>query len=132
MKTIKELDDIRREVFRRVNQGKDRDSSRITVGLATCGISAGAKPVLNAAREEVEKLSLTNLSVEPTGCIGVCRLEPIVEVIKPGEEKVTYVKMTPEKIKKVIKLHLVEGKVVTEYTMHNVDGKILNDYSVIE
>ncbi len=67
--------------------------------------------------EEVAKRELKNVTVSQTGCIGVCRLEPIVEVYVPGQEKVTYVKMTPDKVASIVSEHLVNGRVVTEYTI---------------
>ena len=85
--------------------------------MATCGIAAGARPVLTAFLEEVQKRDLKNISVAQTGCIGVCRLEPIVEVYVPGQEKVTYVRMTPEKVPGIVSEHLVNGRVVSEYTI---------------
>ena len=98
--------------------------------MATCGIAAGARPVLLSIIDEVKKLGLPDVSVVQTGCIGVCRLEPIVEVIRPGEEKVTYIKMTAEKAKRIVDEHVVQGKIVDEYVMHVVDGKVVNDYTV--
>lgn len=130
MKTIQELEEIRKNTLDRVNQRKDRNTTRIVVGMATCGIAAGARPVLLAIMDEVEKLNLKDVIVAQTGCIGVCRLEPIVEVIRPGEDKVTYIKMTPEKARRVVNEHVVGGKVVGEYVMHVVDGKIINDYTI--
>lgn len=130
MKTIEELEAIRKKTLDNVNQRKDRTTTRIVVGMATCGIAAGARPVLLAIMDEVSKLGLTDVSVVQTGCIGVCRLEPIVEVIRPGEEKVTYIKMTPEKARRVVNEHVVGGKAVEEYVMHIVDGHIVNDYTV--
>jgi NADP-reducing hydrogenase subunit HndB len=132
MKTIQELEELRKKTLDRVNQRQDRTTTRVVVGMATCGIAAGARPVLLAIMDEIKELELTDILVAQTGCIGICRLEPIVEVIKPGEEKVTYVKMTAEKAKRVIKEHVVGGKVVDEYTIHMVDGKVLNDYKVIQ
>ena len=85
--------------------------------MATCGIAAGARPVLTAFLEEIEKRDLKNITVAQTGCIGVCRLEPIVEVYVPGQEKVTYVKMSPDKVPAVVSEHLVNGRVVTDYTI---------------
>ena len=85
--------------------------------MATCGIAAGARPVLNAFVEEVAKRGLQNVMVTQTGCIGICQYEPVVEVIEPGKDKVTYVKMTPEKAVRVVNDHLVNGNVVTEYTI---------------
>ena len=92
--------------------------TRVVVGMATCGIAAGARPGLNAFSTGVQKEGLVDkITVTQTGCIGICQYEPVVEVFEEGKEKVTYVKMTPEKAEKVIKEHLVGGKVVTEYTI---------------
>lgn len=86
--------------------------------MATCGIAAGARPVLNAFVDGVNKEGLaSDVVVSQTGCIGICQYEPVVEVYKAGEEKVTYVKMTVEKAEKVLKEHIKGGKVVTEYTI---------------
>ena len=101
----------------KVDIRKNDAEKRIVVGMATCGIAAGARPVLQAFVDEVATRGLGDVSVSQTGCIGVCRLEPIAEVFMPGQEKVTYVKMTPEKAKKVIAEHVVNGKIVTEYTI---------------
>ena len=118
MKSIKELEEIRQRTLNNINLRKDRENgTRIVVGMATCGIAAGARPVLNAFVEEVGKRNLKNVQVTQTGCIGVCRLEPIVEVYVPGQEKVTYVKMTPDKVASIVSEHLVNGRVVTEYTI---------------
>ena len=87
------------------------------MGMATCGIAAGARPVLNAFVEEVNKRGLRDTMVTQTGCIGICQYEPVVEIITPGKEKVTYVKMTAEKAVRVVNDHLVNGNVVTEYTI---------------
>jgi NADP-reducing hydrogenase subunit HndB len=130
MKTLQELEEIRRKTIDRVNQRTDRTTTRIVVGMATCGIAAGARPVLLSVMDAVNEMGLKDVTVAQTGCIGVCRLEPIVEVIKPGEEKVTYIKMTPEKVKRVVKEHILEGKIVSEYVIHMVEGKVLNDYTV--
>ncbi len=89
--------------------------------MATCGISAGARPVLTSMIEEVQKRNLADVEVTQTGCIGVCRLEPIVEVYKEGEEKVTYVEMDAEKAKRVIAEHIVNGQVVSELTIGSVE-----------
>ena len=130
MKTLQELEEIRKKTIDRVNQRTDRTTTRVVVGMATCGIAAGARPVLVSIMDTVKEMGINDVIVAQTGCIGVCRLEPIVEVIKPGEEKVTYIKMTPEKAKRVIKEHVLEGRVVEEYVMHIVDGKVINDYTV--
>ncbi len=130
MKTIQDLEEIRKNTFDRVNQGVNRKNTRIVVGMATCGIAAGADEVYEAIVDEVNKLGLANVVVAKTGCIGVCRLEPIVEIIRPGEEKVTYVKMSPYKARRVVASHVLVGAVRNEYIMHVIKGKILNDYTL--
>jgi len=130
MKTIQDLEEIRKNTFNKVNQGTDRKTTRIVIGMATCGIAAGANEVYDAIVDEVSKLGLTNVIVAKTGCIGVCRLEPLVEIIRPGEEKVTYVQMSPYKARRVVASHVLVGTVRDEYTMHVIQGKILNDYTL--
>ena len=118
MKTFAELAAIRAKMQNNLNlRDENDDKIRVVVGMATCGIAAGARPVLAAFIEEVNNRGLTNISVTQTGCIGVCRLEPIVEVYEPGKEKVTYVQMTPEKVAKVVTEHLVNRRPVVEYTI---------------
>lgn len=117
MKSLQELEEIRKKTLQTINVRKDRSGTRVVVGMATCGIAAGARPVLQAIMDEVSKNNLSDVVVAQTGCIGVCRLEPIVEVYKPGQEKVTYVKMTPEKAIRVIREHVMLDKVVNEYTI---------------
>lgn len=119
MKSLAELEAIKNKIKNQVDVRKDTDEDtiRIVVGMATCGIAAGARPVLSALVDEVGKRGLSHVTVAQTGCIGMCRLEPIVEVLEPGKDRVTYVKMTEEKAKKVIAEHIVNGNVVTEYTI---------------
>ena len=118
MKTLAELQAIREKARQnmavRDNQG---EGVRVIVGMATCGIAAGARPVLNAFVDEVAKRHLQNVTVTQTGCIGMCQLEPIVEVLEPGKEKVTYCKVSPEKVSRIVADHLVNGNPVAEYTV---------------
>ena len=118
MKSLEELKAIRDKMKKQMDlRDSSEDNIRVVVGMATCGIAAGARPVMTAFLDEIDKRGLKNVTVSQTGCIGVCRLEPIVEVFVPGQEKVTYVKMTPEMAVKVVNDHLVNGNVVTEYTI---------------
>jgi NADP-reducing hydrogenase subunit HndB len=117
MKTLKELEEIRKRTLETINVRKDRTGTRVVVGMATCGIAAGARPVLMSIMDEVKKNNLADVVVAQTGCIGMCRLEPIVEVYKPGEDKVTYVKVTDAKALRIINEHVMQGKVVEEYTI---------------
>ncbi|MDD6275571.1 MAG: (2Fe-2S) ferredoxin domain-containing protein [Clostridia bacterium] len=124
MKTLEELMAIRdRAKADMTDRGGEGDSIRVVVGMATCGIAAGARPVLNAFVDEIAKRNLRNVTVTQTGCIGMCQYEPIVEVIRPGEEKVTYVKMTADKVPTVVADHIVNGNPVAEYTV----GAVVKD-----
>lgn len=118
MKSLAELKAIRDKARANVNvRGDNSDDIRIVVGMATCGIAAGARPVLNAFAEEIANRGLENVTVTQTGCIGVCQYEPVVEVYVPGKEKVTYVKMTPDKVPAIVTEHIVNGRVVEDQTI---------------
>lgn len=117
MKTLKELEEIRKKTLDSINIRKDRTGTRVVVGMATCGIAAGARPVLISIMDEVKKNNLADVVVAQTGCIGMCRFEPMVEVYKPGEEKITYVKVTAAKAMRIVNEHVMQGKVVDEYTI---------------
>lgn len=117
MKSIQELEEIRKRTLETINVRKDRSGTRVVVGMATCGIAAGARPVLLAVMDEVKNNNLADVVVAQTGCIGMCRLEPILEVYRPGEEKVTYVKVTASKAKRIVNEHVMMGKVIEEYTI---------------
>ncbi|MCI8648776.1 MAG: (2Fe-2S) ferredoxin domain-containing protein [Anaerotruncus sp.] len=118
MKSLAELQALRDKVKADMGIRHDTNSNiRVVVGMATCGIAAGARPVLQTFNEEVTKRGLKNVTVAQTGCIGICQYEPVVEVTVPGREKVTYVKMTPDKAAQVVVDHLVNGTVVEEFTI---------------
>lgn len=120
MKSLAELAAIREKMQNKVLIREGVNSTRIVVGMATCGIAAGARPVLNAFVEEVNNANLADtVTVTQTGCIGICQYEPVVEVFESGKDKVTYIKMTPEKAKEVVEKHIKGGNVVTEYTISN-------------
>ncbi len=118
MKSLEELKAIREKMKRQMDvRDNDENNIRVVVGMATCGIAAGARPVMTAFMDEISRRGLTNVTVSLTGCIGVCRLEPVAEVFVPGEEKVTYVRLTPEKIPAIVEQHLVNHNVVADYTI---------------
>ena len=119
MKSLAELQAIRDRAKAQLDLRKENpNAARVLVGMATCGIAAGARPGLNAFTEEIAKRGLTDsVTVTQTGCIGICQYEPVVEVEIPGEEKVTYVKVAPEMVPRIVNDHLVNRNVVTEYTI---------------
>ncbi len=119
MKSLAELQAIREKTLNRINLRKEEEgeTTRVVIGMATCGIAAGARPVMLAFMDEISKRGLQHVTVSQTGCIGMCRLEPMVDVIMPGQEKVTYVHMTPEKVGRVVAEHIVNGRSVEEFTI---------------
>ena len=124
MKSLEELKAIREQMKKQMDVRDQSDSNiRVAVGMATCGIAAGAKPVLAAFLDEIQKRDLHGVTVTQTGCIGLCQYEPIVEVMEPGKPKVTYIKMTPDKAEEIVERHLIGGHVVDDYTLSSTDIK---------
>ena len=122
MKSLEELKAIREKMQSQIGVRNEKNAhTRVLVGMATCGIAAGARPVLRTLADEVQKEQLEDIQVSQTGCIGLCQYEPIVEVLEPGKEKVTYVHMDSEKAKVVAEQHLKNGKPVTEYMLKKED-----------
>ena len=118
MKSLEELAALRERMKNNVAMRQDNSAAtRVVVGMATCGIAAGAKPVLTALVDEIARRNLSHVTVSQTGCIGMCQYEPIVEVLEPGKEKVTYVKVTPEMVARIVSDHLVNGNPVGEFTV---------------
>ena len=118
MKSLAELAAIREKMQSKVALREGEASLRVVVGMATCGIAAGARPVLNAFVDGVNSANLTNkVTVTQTGCIGICQYEPVVEIFEEGKEKVTYVKLDAQKAAEIVEKHLKGGNVVTEYTI---------------
>ena len=123
MKSLAELQAIREKTLNRINLRKEEEGevTRVVIGMATCGIAAGARPVMLAFMDEISKRGLTHVTVSQTGCVGMCRLEPMVDVQVPGQDKITYVHMTPEKVARVVAEHIVNGRPVEEYTIGAVE-----------
>ena len=122
MKSLEELRAIREKMQGQIGVRNEKNAhTRVLVGMATCGIAAGARPVLRTLSEEVLNDKLEDVQVSQTGCIGLCQYEPIVEVLEPGKEKVTYVHMDSEKAKVVAEQHLKLGKPVAEYMLKKED-----------
>ena len=118
MKSLAELAAIREKMQSKVVIREGMGSVRVVVGMATCGIAAGARPVLKAFTDGVSENALTDkVTVTQTGCIGICQYEPVVEIFEDGKEKVTYVKLDAAKAKEIVEKHLKGGEVVTEYTI---------------
>jgi len=121
MKSLAELKAIKEKMQGQVGmRTNDEAEMRVVVGMATCGIAAGARPVLQTLSALVQEKNIEGVTVTQTGCIGLCQFEPIVEIHSPDGEKVTYINMDEEKAKEIVDKHLVRGQVVTEYTVGNI------------
>ena len=118
MKSLAELAAIKERMQNKVVIREGAAKTRVVVGMATCGIAAGARPVLNAFVESIDKAGLVDkVTVTQTGCIGICQYEPVVEIFEEGKEKVTYVKLDAEKAVEIVEKHLKGGNIVAEYTI---------------
>ena len=121
MKTLAELNEIRERMKTKVSVRENGNTYRVVVGMATCGIAAGARPVMSALLSEVTAQHLEDtVHVSQTGCIGICQYEPVVEVFEKDREKTTYVKMTADKAKEVVEKHLKGGNVIEDYVIKNI------------
>lgn len=125
MKTAQELEAIRQRTLERISLRKEQrdEAVRVVIGMATCGIAAGARPVLAAFMEEIDRRHLKQVTVTQTGCLGMCRLEPMVDVLTPDGNKVTYVNVNPEKVRMIVADHIVNGHPVAEYTAAGLEGQ---------
>ncbi len=119
MKSLAELEAIRKATLSKINVRTEEkgDTTRVVIGMATCGIAAGARPVMLAFMNEIQTRQLNHVTVSQTGCVGMCRLEPMVDVYLPGKEKVTYVHVKPEMVPRIVAEHIVNGRPVEEYTI---------------
>ena len=119
MKSLAELEAIRKATLSKINVRKEEkgDTTRVVIGMATCGIAAGARPVMLAFMNEIQTRQLNHVTVSQTGCVGMCRLEPMVDVYLPGKEKITYVHVKPEMVPRIVAEHIVNGRPVEEYTI---------------
>lgn len=117
MKSLEELKKIRDMARNNMSiRGDEEQKYRVVVGMATCGIAAGARPVLNTLVEEVANQKLS-AKVLQTGCIGMCTLEPIVEVFDQSDNKTTYVLVDEKKAKEIADKHLKHDEIIDEYTV---------------
>ena len=122
MKSLSELEQIKKKAQLDMS-ARNQSGKRIVVGMATCGIAAGARPVMATLVEELHTRNISDISVTMTGCLGLCRLEPIVEVIDAEGNKVTYVKMDANKAKRVIAEHIINGQVCEDLTISSAETK---------
>ena len=122
MKSLEDLKKMREEALKRVEMRDSEKDYRVVVGMATCGIAAGARPVLNKLVEETADKGY-NCTITQTGCIGMCVYEPIVEVYGKDGDHTTYVLVDPDKATRILEEHIGNGQVVEELTVNAVRNK---------
>ncbi len=121
MKSITELNALRKKALKNMEVQKENHGYKIVVGMATCGIAAGAKLIMSTFIEQLE-IRNVKVSVSMTGCVGVCRLEPMADIIDELGNKTTYIMLTPEKVEKIVQSHIINGQVVSEYTINSTQA----------
>jgi NADP-reducing hydrogenase subunit HndB len=122
---IKNLEDLRKikaEAQKQVEARQNNDT-QIIIGMGTCGIAAGAREVMKAVLDELAKRKINNVSVLQTGCIGMCQKEPLLDIVRPGEDRVTYGPVKPTDVPRIIADHLVNGNIVEDLVVAKLPNK---------
>lgn len=117
MKSLADLEKIRREAQERIRVRDGEGPRRVVVGMGTCGIAAGAREVLAAIMDELSKRDLADVTVTQTGCVGMCEHEPLVDVYLPGKDRVTYSYVTPDRARQIVARHIVNGQVIGDWVL---------------
>ncbi len=122
MKSLADLQALREKLKADIKL-RSNEGTKIIVGMGTCGIAAGAREVMSTILEELAVRKLHDVQVRQTGCIGMCEKEVLVDISRPNEPRITYGKVTPADVKKIIAEHVVNGRIVEELVV----GKIEQD-----
>lgn len=122
MKSLEDLKKIREQAQAQIRLRTQEANTKIIVGMGTCGIAAGAREALMAILDELAKRNIQDVVVTQTGCVGLCEYEPLVNVIKPGQPKVTYMKVTPERARQIVASHIVNDQIINEWVLSTEEG----------
>ena len=122
---IKSLEDLRKinAESQKNTEARKNNDTQIIIGMGTCGIAAGAREVMAAVLEELAKRNLHDVAVLQTGCIGMCQKEPLLDIVRPGEDRVTYGPVKPQDVSRIIAEHLVNGNVVEDLVVAKIPNK---------
>ena len=126
-KSFDELRQIREQTLDRLNNRKNDQEYRIVIGMATCGIAAGARQTLLKFMSCLEENDLNNIAVSQTGCLGMCSVEPIVEIYDKDNKKTTYISVTEDKVDRIVKEHLINKNVITEFEIVDDEAKKIKE-----
>jgi len=119
---IKSLDDLRKikENAKQAESARRESGAQVIVGMGTCGIAAGAREIMAAIQDEISKRGIENVYLVQTGCIGMCQMEPLLDIVRPNEPRVTYGHVKPEDVPRIISDHLVNGRIVGDLVVAKI------------
>lgn len=117
MKSLEELAKIREQAKQQLELREAKGGPRVVVGMGTCGIAAGARETMMAILDELGKRNLHDVTVTQTGCVGLCEQEPIVDVIMPGQSKVTYGRVDAGRGRQIVANHIVNGSIIGDWVI---------------
>jgi len=120
MKSLEDLKKLRDASIKNMNMRYQSGGTRVQVGMGTCGIAAGAKPVLNKFLEELHDKKVDNVTVTQVGCMGECAFEPIVEIIDPDGTSTIYANVCERMVPEIVEEHIMEGKKLDRYFLSKV------------
>lgn len=127
VKSLEELKKLREASLKKVNlreSGEDAENTiEILVGMATCGIAAGARETLNSILDEIKDKNIKNIRVVQVGCLGYCHSEPVIQVNIPNKEPVLYGKVDGKKAKEIIDKHVINGQMLEDSVLINTFNK---------
>ncbi|MFU8793509.1 MAG: (2Fe-2S) ferredoxin domain-containing protein [Acholeplasmataceae bacterium] len=118
MKSLADLKKMRDASLKNIEMRFSKGTMRIQVGMGTCGIAAGARPILSQIIEDIEAHKLKDIIVTQVGCMGECAYEPIVELIDADGNHTIYCEVTVDKIKEIITSHVIDGQVIEKYVLY--------------
>lgn len=120
MKSLEELKELRENLQKEMSARNSADKAKIIIGMGTCGIAAGARDILQAVLEEIEKRDL-DIIITQTGCIGMCEKEPLLDVKLPGKERITYGNVSKKDVERIIVEHVINGNVVEDLAVARLE-----------
>ena len=120
---MKSLEDLKalREKLQSDIRVRENDGTKIIIGMGTCGIAAGAREIMAAVLDELAVRKLKNVQVQQTGCIGMCEKEGLVDVVRPGEPRITYGNVKPVDVKRIIADHVINGRIIEDLVVGKMD-----------
>ena len=115
--SIEDLKKIKESVQASVNLREGGYRAKVNIHMGTCGIASGARGLMTAVMNEIEKGDIKDVIVTTSGCAGLCSREPMITVELLGDAPVKYIDLTPEKMREIFSEHVLGGKVVEKYAL---------------